>query len=85
MPKTWNGKLTDAQKQQVTRELREFGLDNRQIESLMKFRGKVSEIELVLMRDLPSSSWGRRPTISVVKDAIRTCVALHLVELEKGG
>lgn len=79
MGKTWEEKLTYEQKQQVIKELTAFGLDSRQIASLMKYKGKVSELELILMRNLPDSRWGKRPTISVVKDAVRTCKTLGLL------
>lgn len=80
MGKTWAEKLTREQRQQVEMELKAFGLDRHQISSLMRFRGRVHQIELELMKKLPSSRWGKRPTISVVKDAIRTCETLGLLK-----
>jgi hypothetical protein len=81
--KTWRQKLTWEQQQRVHAELREFGLDSSQIESLMKHKGRVKEIELLLMRDLPDNTWGKRPTINVVKSAIRDCQTLGLLTVNK--
>ena len=80
--KTWEEKLTWEQKQQVTKELRTFGLDSRQIRSLMNSRCRVKEIELILMRDMPNTPRGR-PTIGSVKGAISSCKKLGLLE-QKG-
>ncbi len=77
--KKWKEKLTLEQKQQVTKELRTFGLDSRQIRGLMDHRGRVKEIELILMRDMPDTPRGR-PTIGSVKGAISTCKKLHLIK-----
>ena len=79
MSKKWKEKLTWEQKQQVTKELRTFGLDSRQIRSLMNHRGRVKEIELILMRDMPDTPRGR-PTLGSVKGAIYSCKLLGLIE-----
>lgn len=76
--KKWEEQLTWDQKQQVTKELRNFGLDFRQMRSLMNHKGKVKEIELILMRDLSDTPRGR-PTIGSVKGAILTYKKLHLI------
>jgi len=77
--KQWREILTMEQKHKVEGELRAFGLDHRQIRSLMNHRGKVTDLELILMRDLPDTARGR-PTISSVKDALRTCKILKLIQ-----
>lgn len=76
--KTWEERLSRKDKQTVIVELRAYGLDSRQINSLMRYRGKVTELELILMRDFPESVRGRA-TIHVVKDALRTCEKLGLI------
>lgn len=82
--KTWAERLTPEQQESVTRELRGIGLDRRQIRSLMKHRGKVSTLELDLMRNLPPNSRGERATINSAKAAISACKKLHLVSLGGG-
>jgi len=77
--KRWKDRLTEEQREQVERELHDFGLDRRQIESLMNYRGAVTDLELKLMREMPDAPRGR-PTISSVKDALRTCKLLKLIE-----
>jgi len=77
---TWEEKLTFEQKSTVEKELREYGFDTHQINSLMKTRGRVSELELRLMKELPSNRWGRRPTINVVRSALHDLKVLGLIE-----
>jgi len=83
MTQTWKEKLTWEQKLQVEKELKQFGLDDHQIRSLMNYRGRVSELELNLMRDMPPNRWGKRATIGAVQAAIASCKTLGLLKVKK--
>ncbi len=85
MSKTWEEKLTNEEKGNVIKELHNFGLDNRQINSLMKIKGKADELELIMMRDLPRNRYGRKATISSVRDILGTMKKLKLITTEGGG
>ena len=80
----WKDKLTLEQRTQVEKELREFGLDQRQINSLMNYHAKITELELILMRDMPDTPRGR-PTIGSIKAAIQSCKLLGLIERNPNG
>ena len=81
--RTWSEKAGDLWPQ-VELELLEFGLDRHQIEALKKHRGKVTDLELTMMRDMPPNPrTGRRPTISVVRSALHDLRVLGLAEMVK--
>jgi len=89
MSKKWKDKLSAEEKEQVIRELKDFGLTDYQIESLMNYRGRVSMLVLRIMRDSPpirvplrarrrKFEW-RKPSVWQVVATIRDCEKLGLI------
>jgi len=86
MSRKWKERLTQEERAQVTRELKDFGLTDYQIESLMNYRGRISMLVLQIMRDSPPlrmrirgrEVW-RKPSVHMVVATIRDCQKLGLI------
>jgi len=50
----------------------------------MNYHAKITELELILMRDMPDTPRGR-PTIGSIKAAIQSCKLLGLIERNPNG
>jgi len=90
MTKKWKDRLSVKEREQVVKELRDFGLTDYQIESLMNWRGKVPMLVLQIMRDSPPlrmrirgrEVW-RKPSVHMVVATIRDCQKLGLITVPR--